>query len=305
MSIDKILRQSYKNRKYNELQAIYELANQEVCKAIKEELEKSLRHCSTFDQVIYVDHQWIDKIPLAQFVENQVDINGNKIASKVEIGDIFIQFRHSNAFTRPSENVFRTYLKRSAVIQAKISNELFPTVPIAKINSNRSNSTTKELRLLEHWPRFNLYETSRSKMSLIDNIDVKPSDKIKAFYGGFFNSEKMWRFGEAKYNQKCDISYSELMLGICSGVYGKDLGTEDSSWTSLSEHIESITSNRKIPKWISKKRESRNKTISVKFYSFPYLDLEWIINLITKKKLLVLMIDQIDFEGDDIKKLKM
>ena len=125
-----------------------------------------------FYEDIYVDFQWIDKIPLLAF--EQKDINGHKIENKTELGDLFIQYRHSHVFTKDGSDEVSTRLHRSLVVQAKIAEKENPEVPIGHVNKQRANSTSKELKLLESWPTFDMYETgANSSKPLAENLSVK------------------------------------------------------------------------------------------------------------------------------------
>lgn len=303
-NIDIELNKRYTKSKYGELKAIYELVSDPVIMAIENSISKNFRVEKNYHQKIYIDYQWIDKIPLANFTNKELDINNNLIKSKVEIGDIFIQYRKSSPFKNKSKIIVNKFDRRSLVIQAKLSNTKIPNVPIGKLNKNKVNSTSKELKLLEHWPPFDLYETSRSKLSCLKNVQVELEPFNHSFFGGFNNKSKQWHFGFARYGTPCNIKYSELITGLCIGDYGRVFEKEDTAWSQLTEHINSIVHNRKIPKSISDKvQKCRNIRSKIQLNSFPSGIFDFFYSIFNRKKMLVIMIDQIDFEGHNIEEL--
>ena len=85
--IDKAMEALYGNKKYGELSSLYKLFDKTVFEAISSQLcnELNLHNSPRAFDKIYVDLQWIDKIPLASFVDPQKDLNGHKITSKTEV----------------------------------------------------------------------------------------------------------------------------------------------------------------------------------------------------------------------------
>jgi hypothetical protein len=312
-TIETVLRSLYKNKKYGELSSLYKLFDEKLGDTIASQLTIDLNLCNSAKifEKIYVDFQWIDKIPLASFVKTQKDINGNVISNKTEIGDLFIQYRHTNAFGNNGNSEVHKNFHRSLVVQAKLASEDNPTVPIGRISKNRVNSTSKELKLLEDWPEFDLYETSRSSTPIAKNLSVSIGQIPFAFYGGFTNSSKLWSFGIAKNGEVCSNSFSDIILKLAKKEAGKEIST-DSAWEIITCEITKTCRNRNIPPSIAKGIESRNKTKSVEggvFYSFPaplFNSLRWVfdkrVSLFVRKKMLVLTIDRVSYEGLEMEK---
>lgn len=297
--IDDTLKQRYGRRRYGELSAIYELAHLSVLQAIETVLSRGLRTEKHFSQTVYVDCQWIDKIPLAKFIDEQVDLKGNKISGKTEIGDIFIQYRKCSPYLNGGNLVVNMFNHRSLVIQAKISTVPDSIVPIGKINKKRANSTSKELKLLQDWPPFDLYETSRSGNPLAKDIKVDKKGTQFAFYGGFYNGDRKWTFGHATNNTPCTRSYGSLIVDLANGTLGKDSGGSD-GWGRLCGEISKVCQNRLIPSAVSNGIESRSKRATAKLYCFPACLLDMIREMFRKRGMLVILIDQVDYEGRDI-----
>lgn len=310
--IEKTLKSLYKNKKYGELSSLYKLFDKKLGNAIVSHLqdELNLRESERSFARIYVDFQWIDKIPLASFVNPQKDLNGNLIDSKTELGDLFIQYRHNNAWKNKNENVgTHQYCHRSLVIQSKLASKDNPIVPIGVIRKNKINSTSKELKLLEEWPEFDLYETSKSNNSLAKNLKVLESENPFAFFGGFTNSSQKWSFGVAKNGTICNETFSQVISNLANGKAGKDI-SKDKAWEIISSAITKTCSNRNIPTSIAGKIESRNKTFNIHTsvtYTFPSQLVYWIellyerlIHIFRAKKMLVIIIDRVSYEGDDI-----
>lgn len=311
--IDSTLRKIYSNKKYGELSALYQFFNDNLISAIESELSSDLANTSGFFENLYVDFQWIDKIPLADFHGEQRDINHNLIEDKTELGDLFIQYRHTFAYPDGKTVGVFPKLNYSLVVQAKISDEIPPVVPVGKVNKKRANSTSKELKLLEHWPEFDLYETARSLKPLVENIHVQPQDNAFSFFAAFNNHSKAWLFGKAKNSQICDLNFSDIIFGLKNQQYGKDIHI-DTAWGAIASSITDICQNRKIPQSIANKIESRQKSAHIKdgtVYTFPLNILPFITDCITKitslfrkKKMLVIFIDRISFEGPAMEKYR-
>ncbi|MDR5907599.1 hypothetical protein [Franzmannia qiaohouensis] len=195
--IDRTLRSLYNKQKYGELSSLYKIFNKKLGDAIASVLSEELKlYDSTraFER-IYVDFQWIDKIPLAAFVQPQTDVNGNSIDTETELGDLFIQYRHNNVWDNNGNSGAHQYCHRSLIVQAKLASEDNPRVPIGRVGKNKANPTSKEIKLLEEWPEFDLYETSGSKPPLAKNLVVSKSGLPFAFFGGFQHLAKTGRLG--------------------------------------------------------------------------------------------------------------
>ncbi|EHD0130070.1 hypothetical protein ND926_18800 [Vibrio diabolicus] len=301
----------YKNRKYGELSALYKLFHERVGEAIKAELSQTLQLRNSereFDKV-YVDLNWIDKIPLASFVNKQLDLNGNEIKNKTELGDMFIQFRQSCVYIKDNQEDVHPIGHKALVVQAKISSVDNPKVPIGYVNKKRANSTSKELKLLEDWPTFDMYETSRNSQALCENISVQTGTVPFSFYGGFSNKSKSWFFGEAKNLEVCEKTFSEIIVDLAKGKIGKEVKS-DKAWNDVTSHITQVCKNRKLPKSIANKIETRHKEKKIhgrRFYSFPeplfYLIhrvWEKLLAFICGKKMLVISIDVVRYEGQNL-----
>jgi len=298
-NIEKTLKACYGRSEYSELHAVYELTNEKLCKVVTHELETQLRHEMHYDQNLYIDFIWIDKAPYAKFDPIQNDINSNQILGKVELGDFAIIYRQRQVFQNKNNPEIQNLQKRAAIVQAKLTNENNPFVPIAKLNSKRVTSTSKELKLLEDWPKFHLYKASNSNEVLCRDLKVNNDSSVKALFGGFNNELKTWIFGEAKSTTKCTLRYSDLLYGMLKNSLGKSIDEKDLDWKRLFEQIELVSINRKLSKIYDKNEKSAVTRIRVcgpleKFLRF----------ILGKKMFLIILIDQIDYEGHEIKYLK-
>lgn len=279
-----------------ELKALERLMSEEVLDAIKKDEESRLRHEKNFDQRVYVAMVWIDKIPLAKFCNLVEDCNGRKIESKVEIGDLVIQRTRSQMISTVRSSVISN---QSLVVQAKVTKDTPALVPIAPSTANKVTSTTKELALLEHWPEFDLFETSRSKQAILTEIDVDAS-RPHSFYGAFNTVTQDWTFGRARKGEKCGLDFCELLAGLQDQSLGETV-TGNGSWSELMGGVMCAASNRKIPEHINSALRGRKQSCEAKIAGF---DLHGLIDFLRPKKLAILMIDQVDFEGHDIELLK-
>lgn len=313
--IDKAVKALYGSKKYGELSSLYKLFDETVSDAIASELSDKLNLCNStraFDK-IYVDLQWIDKIPLASFVTPQKDLNGHKIINKTEIGDLFIQYRHTNAYPIDGNEEVHSYCHRALVVQAKLASVEKPKVPIGYVNRKCVNSTTKELKLLESWPTFDLYETSRSSQPLARGLSVKLDDVPFSFYGGFSNQSKSWFFGKAKYTELCNKSFSDIIVELANNDAGKDVD-HDSAWETITSEITKTCQNRKMPPSIARRIESRHKSKGINegvLYSFPaplvyIFQRIWdkFLSMFRGKKMLVVTIDRVSYEGINMNKYR-
>ena len=308
--IDKVISSLYnKGTKYKELTSLYKLFDSQLGDAIAKELSNKLKlYDSARDfEKIYVDFQWVDKIPLASFVKTEYDYNGNKITNKTELGDLFIQYRHTNSFGNSVKSGIHPISHRALVVQAKLAKQDNPLVPIARMSKTKADSTSKELRLLEHWPEFDLYETSRSSLPLAKNLTVSNNGNPFSFYAGFNDSSKAWSCGVAKYGQVCDKKFSDVILELALDQAGKHL-SQDTAWATISKEITKTCNNRNIPPSIAKQIESRNRTTNIaggKTYSFPANLMDWFVSIVqyvrstfAKRKVLVITIDRVSYEGE-------
>lgn len=314
-AIDRTLNSLYKKKKYGELSSLYKIFDKKLGDAIVSVLSEELKLYDSkraFEKV-YVDFQWIDKIPLAFFIQPQTDINGNSIDTKTELGDLFIQYRHNNVWDNNGNSGVHQYCHRSLIVQAKLASEDNPIVPIGRVSESKANSTSKEIKLLEEWPEFDLYETAGSKSPLAKNLIVSKGCSPFAFFGGFSTSSQNWSFGIAKYGEVCRKNFSELVLELAQDKAGKELSS-DIAWKTVSLEITKICGNRNLPPSIAKKIESRNTTVNVQggiSYSFPaqldyWINLvyEKIVSLVRGRKMLVITIDRVSYEGSDVSQFR-
>lgn len=279
-----------------ELSSLERLMSDQILHSIKEDEESLLRHEKHYDQKIYVDMIWIDKIPLAKFLGSVYDCNGFKIDSKVEIGDLVIQRTRSQLNSNSPVYVMSN---QSLVVQAKVTKDAPAIVPIASIKSQKVTSTSKELALLERWPEFDLYETSRSVRAILEKVKVDES-RPHSFYGGFNTESQTWSFGRARKDEKCELDFCDLLEGLRNKSIGEAAAGEG-SWAKLMGGVLRAAENRKIPKHLNATLRERVQSAEA---SIAGLDLTALIDCFRRKRIAILMIDQVDFEGHDIERLK-
>lgn len=309
--IEETLKCLYKDKRYGELKALYGMFSPRLAEAINTHLLTTLNfpEKERLFERLYIDFQWVDKVPLAKFIKKQSDLYGNPITSKTEIGDMFIQFRHNTVYDNEMKSGSVNHHNRSLIVQAKLADTHPPVVPIGYINRKRANPTSKELKLLEDWPIFDLYETSGNKKPLAKSVEVKTEGPPFAFYGGFNNTDKTWLFGEAKKGKACERTLSSLIEDLAQGSVGKCVKFDD-DWSTISSEINRICENRKLPKSIAKKIEPRKKSFAIHdfaVYSFPAQLSAMISELFEKirsifapKKFFVLKIDRVTYEGSNL-----
>lgn len=279
-----------------ELKALERLMSEKVLHAIKEDEESLLRHEKHYDQKTYVDMVWIDKIPLAKFRNLVKDCNGREIASKVEIGDLVIQRTRSQLHSKDSLHVISN---QSLVVQAKVTTGVPAIVPIASLSSQKVTPTTKELALLQHWPEFDLFETSRSSQAILTELNIDAS-RPHSFYGGFNTETQVWAFGRARKGEKCELSFCDLLGGLKDQSLG-EAATGNGSWPKLMGGVMRSARNRKIPGYLNSALRDRVQSVEASIAGF---DLQALIDCFRPRKLAILMIDQVDFEGHDIESLQ-
>jgi hypothetical protein len=279
-----------------ELSALDRLMSDRVLSAIKADEESLLRHEKNYDQKIYVDMIWIDKIPLARFCNSVADCNGRSIKSKVEIGDLVIQRTRSQLHSEGSAHVISN---RSLVVQAKVTKDAPAIVPIASIKPHAVTSTTKELALLQHWPKLDLYATSRSKKPLLENIKIDEG-RPHSFYGGFNTRSQAWTFGRARMGEECQLEFYDLLQGLTTQNLG-EVVTGSGTWSQLMGGVLSAASNRTIPKYLNSILRDRVQGIEASIAGF---DFGALVDCLRPKRMAVLMIDQVDFEGHKVESLQ-
>lgn len=265
-------------------------------RAIKADEESSLQQESHYDQRVYVYVAWIDKIPLAAFRQRVTDYHKLEIKAKVEVGDLLVQRTRTQVSMGRSSAVFSN---RSLLVQAKITDDPTPVVPVGYMSRNRVTSTSKELALLQHWPEFDLYETSRSRTPILEKIQIDPL-KAHSFYGAFNRHSQDWRFGQAIAWNACELEFHEILNHLRAGRIGDDAG-DAGQWANLTHAILRAARNRKIPPHLNAVLRDRVQTVEA---TIAGVDLRPFVDFVFPRKLAVLMIDQVDFEGHNIDEMR-
>lgn len=147
------------------------------------------RTTGPFKQEVRVGLGYIDKIPLAKLEAGTVDIHGNSITEKTEVGDAAFFFIDDHYL---ADGTLHSRSARGLILQAKqaITGTLPKAVPIVPLPKKQNDSTLKELALLSTWPTFDLYFSSRSHEYLQKGYEVaRPNsdgviDPPKAWYIG-------------------------------------------------------------------------------------------------------------------------
>lgn len=275
-----------------ELRALERLMSERILSSIKEDEESLLRHEKNYDQRIYVDMVWLDKIPLAKFRDSVKDCNGLKIGSKVEIGDLLIQRTRSQLHADGSPHVISN---RSLIVQAKVTRDAPAIVPIASTKVQKVTSTTKELALLQHWPEFDLFEASRSSRAILERVKID-ENRPHSFYGGFNTELQTWSFGRARKGEKCELDFCDLLTGLRDQSLG-EMVTGSGTWPKLMDGVMRATRNRKIPKYLNSAVRDRVQSVEASIAGF---DFSALLDCFRPKRMAILMIDQVDFEGHEI-----
>jgi hypothetical protein len=298
-SLEDRIRSLYKpKKKYGELAAMDVLFDDRFKKSIRQLFLQDLKsnHSNTYEA--RVDMQWIDKIPVAKFIEPQKDLNGCPIKKKVEVGDLFIQYKKEQRNKKTNE-LYCIDQHSSVLVQAKIRKNSHDKVPIGYVSKNKANSTSTQLKLLQDWPMFDLYATARNKTPLAERLKVKKEQRPFAYYGAFSNQDLTWRFGEARHGQACELSFEALFSELKKGTIGKNhlddrytSEVADSSWNQMTEQIDNECMNRTLPR-----QKNKPRTLSTQLNCYPQSLIEIIrnwfaefMNLFTKKKMLVINI---------------
>ena len=300
-TIDAKLKDYYSKDKYSELQALYGLIHKSALASITSELEKTLQADSKCKQCINISYRWIDKIPLAKFKVPQCDFNGNSFTEKVEIGDMAIRFRRYAAQNNRGSIITSLIYDTGTIFQAKVSNIDYPSVPVVALNKHKATSTSKELVLLEKWPKFDLYKTAATKIPKIVDVNINNDDSKKAFFGVFSNIKKEWKFGEAKYGNECNMNYSSLLYGICKNRIGKNVD-DDPEWKKLFTELDFVCSEYNMPHSICNSiMEKRSIDTTYTNYLNKVQFMLSSLGLGSRRMFLAINIDQISIEeGIDI-----
>lgn len=247
--IDLLIESLYTKNKYSELNALSKLHSAVFLNKLQLILNSNAQQSRGFSETFSVKSGWIDKIPVAEFVHKTYDINSNLIVNRVEIGDMLLVYKKSIKI-KSQQNSKNTPLENRAIyLQAKLCDESNPLVPIGKLNSKKVNSTSKELALLSTWPEFNLYVNGNSNTSLLNNLKLD-ANKNNRYFAGYY--EKKWFVGEPIFNQKCNITFGELIENLVNNKSGEQFTIKDysSHWNMLVNKTIDICSFYNLPKSI-------------------------------------------------------
>lgn len=264
---------------YGELKALERLFSDQFLRGIEQSEKKALGHNQR--QSVHVDLAWIDKIPLAQFCTLQVDHNGQAISGRVELGDLLIH-RTDTMVTRE-----KVYVRdsRSVIVQAKITKHTNPIVPVGPMSDTRCTSTSKELKLLQDWPTFDLYETSRSLSELLKNVSINKANP-HSFFAAFVKPTASWHLGKASRDTPCNEDFDAFFANLRNRIYGAS--TENNSdWAKLTHQVLGVARNRRLPPSLSKV----DKTVRGRVQSAVFHAAGFSFRLLPRRRMAVIMID--------------
>ena len=264
---------------YGELKALERLFSDQFLRGIEQSERKALG--TTQRQSVYVDLAWIDKIPLAQFCTPQVDHNGQTISGRVELGDLLIH-RTDTIVTR--KDVF-VRDSRSVIVQAKITKHTNPIVPVGPMSVTRCTSTSKELKLLQDWPTFDLYETSRSLSKLLENVSINTADP-HSFFAAFVKPTASWLVGKATLDTPCNEDFDAFFANLRDRNYGAST-QDDSEWAKLTHQVLGVARNRRLPPSLNKV----NKSVRGRVQSAVVHAAGFSFRLLPRRRMAVIMID--------------
>ncbi|WP_338334327.1 hypothetical protein [Xanthomonas euvesicatoria] len=267
---------------YGELKALERLFSKKYLSGLEKSEEDALGKSAL--RKVYVDLAWIDKIPLAQFCVPQKDFAGHPIKSKVELGDLLVHRTDSIL------NGNKTYVRdsRSAIIQAKISTTSQPVVPVGRVSPERATSTSKEIKLLQDWPEFDLFETSRSKAAELNRVQINNSQD-NSFFWAFVKPSKQWLSGLADNGAICSETLDEFFSKLRDRTYGQCTQAKD-QWADLTFAILGVAKNRKIPASLNKQLRCR-----VQRATYEVAGMGRLVRF--RKPMAILMIDVVLDEG--------
>jgi len=239
---------------------------------------------------LQVSFGWIDKVPLAKFHGNQHDHNGHKITKKVEIGDMHFVFNDKVITKKIAQAPVMTNSAYGLIIQAKRSPSLsLPIVPVTNCIAPNS-STAKEFHLLNLWPVFDLYKTSKSNSSIFTGIDLNNNITNRLSYGWYaacppsnnLTSDWLcrWMCSPAQLGSECDLTlgrvlsafYDRTKLGNIQVGVEFDISDDWSTtanklsftpWSKLNNEMIDICKSLNMPS-VAKVKSKRiiNKTIT-------------------------------------------
>jgi hypothetical protein len=291
--IDKMIYNLYSDKRYGELRALARLFSPQFLNELENILNTGCRNEEFFKDVYDVSLGWIDKIPLASFIDKVKDINGNLIKSKVEIGDFLLVYTHSQTYKNKGEHVIQTFDKRAIIVQAKISQRRNPNVPIAKMNKNKVSSTSKELTLLNKWPSFDLYRNSRSKSIELEKINLNREEACAKFAGYY---DKSWDCGEPDFGSTCNLTLGELFTNLIDKKTGCSFNSDNKNindWSRLINKLMELCGYYHLPGYIFGKNKSRLINKGILYYN-PF---GMLFDFFSKKRFPVLVVNRIFFEG--------
>ncbi|MCT2417570.1 hypothetical protein N1689_06885 [Pantoea sp. XY16] len=279
----------------------------------------------TFD----VSFGWIDKVPLAKFLNSEYDHNGNKITEKVEIGDMHFVY-NDNLITNGSGKSSCVSGSYGLILQAKRAPSLdIPSVPVTKSNAINS-STAKEFHLLSKWPLFDLYKTSKNKNSILNGININNNQANILSYGWYAacpptnkittNWSCRWMCSEAKINSSCDLSlgsvlaafYNRTILRTFNVGVGFDfiVGWENfvnknavPHWSALNNQIISICNELKLPSVANVKAKRLIKMSIIRNDIFSKLRLLYSRNPQLLQAILKRILDERYIEDSELREL--
>ncbi|MFD2943256.1 hypothetical protein [Flavobacterium notoginsengisoli] len=287
--IDKLVSAQYSSSNYGELKALSKLFDTAFLKELENILNKNSRMEKHYKDRYEVSVGWIDKIPLAKFVHAVNDVNGNPIKTKMELGDLLLIYTHNRINITSKGTEVQSAENRAAIVQAKIAGDKNPKVPIAKISDSRVSSTSKELALLSSWPEFDLYQTSKSKTPLLNNIQLD-STKPNAKFAGY-NSKK-WYIGRPVYEEECKESMGSLIIGMLKGREGEDFDISKSSdWDRLIETLVVTCGKYKLPNFLFP------GSTGDRYLTIPKKPLIFFFSFFKPKKFPIVVINRIVQEG--------
>ncbi|MBF04849.1 MAG: hypothetical protein CMP76_16325 [Flavobacterium sp.] len=292
-AIDNLIGKQYLSGIYGELAALSKLFKDEFLRGLEKILNINSRNEPNYKESFEVSCGWIDKIPLAKFTGTVTDINGNYIRGKMELGDLLIIYTSNNSFKTKDGIKTDSLANRAIIVQAKIANKAFPNVPIGSIRSGRANSTSKELALLSKWPEFDLYQTSKSTIPLLQNLNLDNS-KPNAKFAGFFS--RKWYIGKPSYGETCTDSLGDLITGLIKGIEGEDFDIgKTGDWNSLIKELVEVCGKYQLPNFIFGKSagsrfKSMKRTPLILFIFFGF-------DIFSPRRFPILVINKVTFEG--------
>jgi len=236
--IDKLISSLYIDQEYGELEALSKLISQKFTCGLEAILNKKNRDNQYFKQIHKVSIGWIDKIPVAEFVNQTKDLNNFTIKEKVEIGDIL--FIHSD---RDLTNNRKRY--QASIIQAKLGS-VNSEIPIGTLNPNNFNSTSKEFALLSTWPNFNLYKTARSSYAEEKNLNISDNNSASKFMAFYDNQ---WKGNNPTFQAPCSMTLGEHIEKLVKFCDGKsfEYNSEDEDWDRLINTIIRLCNHYTLP----------------------------------------------------------